>query len=95
MRAGRAIFLTLFPRDRALASRSGQDPAIGLETVGHTHASFARRLGLRGLVANPGALLRTSGWGGIPAPGTFGVLELPGCIWTVIRATDGTRVRSR
>lgn len=62
--------------------------------VGHTHRAMELRLGDR-LVVNPGALLRdpADGWQReLPTPGTFGVLELPAKVWTVIDARTGRPV---
>jgi len=61
--------------------------------VGHTHLPFALRSGARWIV-NPGALLRDPAEGAEnpPAPGTFGVLELPTRTWRVFRARDGAEV---
>jgi hypothetical protein len=75
--------------------------------VGHTHLPFALTTLAGGLIANPGALLRSnmkpSGWvydvergRYAPAPmesgGTFGVLELPARRFSVYRAVDGEEV---
>jgi putative phosphoesterase len=62
--------------------------------LGHTHRAMELRLGDR-LVLNPGALLRdpSDGWEReLPTPGTFGVLELPAKVWTVIEARTGRPV---
>ena len=63
--------------------------------VGHSHLRLSMT-SPRGLVINPGALLRDPGDGfegsGVPAPGTFGVLDLPARRFTVFRARDGHEV---
>jgi predicted phosphodiesterase len=75
--------------------------------VGHTHIPFTLSIPGRGIIANPGALLRDIGDNGaliynpatgafdrgiVPAGGTFGILELPSLRFTVHRASDGTEV---
>ncbi|MBI2896497.1 MAG: metallophosphoesterase family protein, partial [Deltaproteobacteria bacterium] len=58
--------------------------------IGHTHVPF--RLGTRrGLIVNPGSLLRDPAVPmDIPTGGTFGVLELPSLDFTVHTAVDGS-----
>ena len=84
------------------AHRSGPDlPPLNASVVlrgadvliaGHTHVAFALRVGDR-LIANPGALLRDPvDANSPPAPGTFGMLELPARTWRVYRAADGAEV---
>jgi predicted phosphodiesterase len=76
--------------------------------VGHTHIPFILSIPGRGIVANPGAILREIPIGEIliynplsqsflPGAdtvegGTFGVLELPSLLFTVHRAADGTEI---
>jgi putative phosphoesterase len=61
--------------------------------VGHTHVPTCLTVSGGRLVVNPGALLRSPAVvGSVPAPGTFGVLELPGKRFTVYRAADGSTV---
>lgn len=58
--------------------------------VGHTHLAFARHLSTGRLVCNPGPLLRDAPrFPGVPARGTFGVLELPSCTFSVHEAATG------
>jgi len=66
--------------------------------VGHTHVPFVRQLGMRRLVANPGALLRDPADGmDLPTPGTFGVLtiEHERARFEVRRARDGSLATTR
>jgi len=58
--------------------------------VGHTHAAFRVELPGRGIIVNPGALLRAPADGGHfpPAPGTFGIVELPSMELTVYGTLD-------
>ena len=63
--------------------------------VGHTHIPFARRLPGGRLICNPGALLRDPAPHiEIPAPGTFGILDLAdgNPTFEVRRAADGKLV---
>jgi predicted phosphodiesterase len=73
--------------------------------VGHTHTPFALSVPGGGLIANPGALLRSpldpeahavsfelAPHARVPAPGTFGVLELTERRFRVLRAADGEEV---
>ena len=58
--------------------------------VGHTHVAMDLLTTGNRHVLNPGALLRDPAGGHeLPAPGTFGVLDLPSKQWTVIRARTG------
>ena len=62
--------------------------------VGHTHMPMLVHVGAR-LVVNPGALLRDpadGGSGGVPTPGTFGLLDLPERTWRVVLARTGREV---
>lgn len=66
--------------------------------VGHTHVPFVRQLGMRRLVANPGALLREPADAiDLSAPGTFGTLtiEHERVRFEVRRALDGSLVNLR
>lgn len=58
--------------------------------VGHTHESFEVVVDGVGKIVNPGALLRDPGPGedAPPAPGSFGVLELPSRKFEVHRVSD-------
>ncbi len=61
--------------------------------VGHTHRPAVIEVGGRGMIVNPGALLRSpvaNEW--VPAPGTFGFLELPSREFEVLDAKSGQRV---
>ncbi len=70
----------------AILDEAGADVLL----VGHTHVAFSRRLPDGRLVANPGALLRDPAPGvDLPAPGTFGVLDVATRTFTVHRAVDG------
>jgi predicted phosphodiesterase len=85
-----------------------EDAQADVLLVGHTHLPFTlSAVGGRGLVANPGALLRAAtdqvGWmydpesgtfvhGSLSSGGTFGVLELPTQRFTVFRAADGAEI---
>jgi putative phosphoesterase len=61
--------------------------------VGHTHVPARLAASGSRLVVNPGALLRSPEFPGtVPAPGTFGVLDLPSKRFTVYRAADGSEV---
>jgi hypothetical protein len=62
--------------------------------VGHTHLAFALEVAEVGTIANPAALLRSpaDGADGLPATGTFGVLELPSRRFRVFRADDGSEI---
>ncbi len=75
--------------------------------VGHTHIPFSLSIPGRGMIANPGALLRDIGDDGalicnpatgtfdqgiVPEGGAFGILELPSLRFTAHRAPDGTEV---
>jgi putative phosphoesterase len=58
--------------------------------VGHTHVAFERYVSGGRLVCNPGALLRDPAQHAeVPAHGTFGVLELPSCTFSVHAAATG------
>ena len=58
--------------------------------VGHTHLAFSRRISGGRLVCNPGPLLRDAPrFPGVPARGTFGVLEVPSCAFSVHDAATG------
>ncbi|MBI2893921.1 MAG: YfcE family phosphodiesterase [Deltaproteobacteria bacterium] len=62
--------------------------------VGHTHLPFCHRT-RRGLVVNPGALLRDPAVPlDIPTGGTFGLLRLPSLEFSVHAAADGRRLKS-
>ena len=75
--------------------------------VGHTHIPFSLSIPGRGMIGNPGALLRDIGDDGalicnpatgtfdqgiLPEGGAFGILELPSLHFTAHRASDGTEV---
>ena len=70
--------------------------------VGHTHRAFALRAQARGLIVNPGALLRTESMdetghvrlraASPPEGGTFGILELPTGGFRVLNGRDGSEV---
>ena len=64
--------------------------------VGHTHVPFERYAAEGRLICNPGALLRDPAEPmDVPAHGTFGVLELPSCTFSVHAAATGEVVRHR
>lgn len=75
--------------DAMLAAANRPDVLV----VAHTHRPFLVRSTGGGLIVNPGALLRhTKGGVFVPAPGVFGVLELPSRSFRVHASYDGTRV---
>jgi putative phosphoesterase len=58
--------------------------------VGHTHLPMVVDVRDRGLIVNPGALLRDPGPGvSLPAPGTFGVLDTAEMEFEIYRSADG------
>jgi putative phosphoesterase len=58
--------------------------------VGHTHVPMVVDVGERGLIVNPGALLRDPGPGAnVPTPGTFGVLDTEAMQFRIYQAFDG------
>ena len=64
--------------------------------VGHTHVAFERYAAEGRLVCNPGALLREPAEpADVLASGTFGVLDLPSCTFSVLSAATGQVVRHR
>ena len=72
--------------------------------VGHSHCAFELRAAEGGMIVNPGTLLRTSTLEACglvrlhPASpiqgGTFGILELPSCRFSVRNSRDGREVPS-
>jgi putative phosphoesterase len=62
--------------------------------VGHTHRQFEVEVGDRGVIVNPGALLRSPAEGAENprATATFGMVELPARRFTAYSATDGREV---
>jgi predicted phosphodiesterase len=63
--------------------------------VGHTHVPMDLDSAI-GAIVNPGSILRQPPrTEQLPASGTFGVLELPSCRFTVHRASDGAEVAPR
>jgi putative phosphoesterase len=75
---------------RSLLDRAEADVLV----VGHTHIAFRLELPGRGVIVNPAALLRAPAEAADnpPATGTFGILDLPSCAFTVHRAGDGAEV---
>jgi predicted phosphodiesterase len=61
--------------------------------VGHTHVPAVIAVAGRGLIVNPGALLRSlrpGGW--VPAPGTFGLLDAARLTFEVVDTATGRAV---
>jgi predicted phosphodiesterase len=73
-------------RCQTLLDQAGADVLV----VGYTHQAGIVHVGMRGMIVNPGALLRSVPRGyAVEAPGTFGVLELPSRTFTVYEARAG------
>jgi len=60
--------------------------------VGHTHQHFAIQSLGGGLVVNPGSVLRNPPISGLPATGTFGVLDLPSLRFAVYPVSGGPEI---
>jgi putative phosphoesterase len=73
-----------------------RDASCDVLVVGHTHVAFERYAAEGRLVCNPGALLREPAEpADVLASGTFGVLDLPSCTFSVLAAATGQVVRHR